>query len=293
MKPLTHCLAATDLSASGNLAMARAMQLTQALGIPLDVLHVLPQTLVQQVQRWLIGHDPALLERLDQQCHEELSALAERFAEQETPAPGILVRQGEPSEVISREVDARGSDLLVVGAHGSGHLHEAMIGSTPISLLGQVNCPLLIVRQMARTPYRRALIAVDFSPRSAKLLQLAEQIAPQAERILLHALDLPFSGRLQMAGVAKSELQGLQDKAEEQAKEQFHALTAGLEGQAQRCVIRHGDPSLCILDYTKQHDCDLILLAQQPRHKLSELLLGSTTRHVVYQSQQDVLILRQ
>lgn len=40
MKPLTHCLAATDLSASGNLAMARAMQLTQALGIPLDVLHV-------------------------------------------------------------------------------------------------------------------------------------------------------------------------------------------------------------------------------------------------------------
>lgn len=294
MKPFTHCLAATDLSGGGNLAVARAMQLSAQLDLPLDLLHVLPQSLVQQLQAWLTGADPAALDRLVRLSHEELAALAERFASAQGKAPGILVRQGAPTEVIAAEADARGSELLVLGAHGAGHLHEAMVGSTPLQMLGRVDCPLLIVRQPTDTPYRRVLVAVDFTPRSLPLVQLAARIAPQAERILLHALDMPFAGRLQMAGVTESELQGYLEQAEQQASARFDALTEGAgKGLAQRCEIRRGEPSLCIQDCADAQDCDLIVLAQHPRTRIGELLLGSTTRHVLHQSRQDLLILRQ
>ncbi|MDX5373267.1 MAG: universal stress protein [Pseudomonadaceae bacterium] len=294
MNSAHHCLAATDLSGGGNLAIARAMQLSAQLDMPLDLLHVLPQDLLQRLQNWLSGARPEVLERLLQQSHEELAALAEHFASADSRAPGILVREGDPASVIAAEADARASELLVVGAHGAGHLHETMVGSTPLRLLGLLECALLIVRQACAAPYKRVLVAVDFSPRSLPLLQLAARIAPQGERILLHALDLPYAGRLQMAGISDSELQHYRKLSEEQALEQCHRLTEGSNaGLAHRCEVRFGEASLCIQEYAREQACDLILLAQHPRSRVGELLLGSTTRHVLHQSSQDLLILRQ
>ena len=47
-----------------------------------------------------------------------------------------------------------------------------------------------------------------------------------------------------------------------------------------------------VVDYAKQHDCDLIVMASHGRKGLKRLLLGSETQHVLTHSNVPVLVLR-
>ena len=52
----------------------------------------------------------------------------------------------------------------------------------------------------------------------------------------------------------------------------------------------HGDAPRLILEQEQEQDCDLIVVGKRGLHIVEELLLGSTTKHVLMEAQSDVLI---
>lgn len=159
-------------------------------------------------------------------------------------------------------------------------------------LLSRTTCPVLVVKQPPHEPYRRLLVPVDFSPSSLRAIRHARSIAPQAEIVLLHAFEVPFEGKLRYASVDEDAINRYWIVAKQEATQKLHALCneAGLSSIETQRIVLHGDPTVCIIEQEQERDCDLIVIGKHGQSVLEELLLGSVTRHVLAESQSDVLV---
>jgi nucleotide-binding universal stress UspA family protein len=59
---------------------------------------------------------------------------------------GVIIKQGEPVELILSQAKEIGCDLVVMGTHGHGLLADAMMGSTATRVVRRSQVPVLIVR---------------------------------------------------------------------------------------------------------------------------------------------------
>ena len=83
----------------------------------------------------------AIRECVGQYCEEIQSASTEEPYVTYT----IVVKAGNPVEVIVEEAEAGNFDLLVIGRHGHGTLKDSMLGSTARRVLRRINIPALLV----------------------------------------------------------------------------------------------------------------------------------------------------
>lgn len=60
--------------------------------------------------------------------------------------PPLLLREGEPSEVIVAEAERGRHDLIVMGSRGRSDLAGMLMGSTAHKVLQAAPCPVLVTR---------------------------------------------------------------------------------------------------------------------------------------------------
>ena len=159
-------------------------------------------------------------------------------------------------------------------------------------LLSSSRFPMLVVKQPPHEPYRQLLVPVDFSPSSLRALRLARTIAPRADITVLHVFEVPFEGQLRYAGVDDQTLRHYRSQMKQQATEKLQGLreTTGLSAGRCESVILHGHPAFHILEQEQIQDCDLIVMGKQGESMIETLLLGSVTKHVLAESQGDILV---
>lgn len=73
-------------------------------------------------------------------------AMAARRLRARLPAIETAVVTGTPADVIAQDIERRGTDLVVLGAHGSGAVSRVLLGSVSEAVLHHATCPVLIVR---------------------------------------------------------------------------------------------------------------------------------------------------
>ena len=152
---------------------------------------------------------------------------------------------------------------------------------------------LSIVRQSVHERYRRLLVPVDFSQWSAAAVALARRVAPDATLVLMHALELPFEGKLRYAGVGDGAVQAYREGARGEAAERLRTLAAqsGVPPAQLRLSMPAGaDPWVLVAQEEQEHDCDLIVIGKHGANAIEELLLGSTTNTVIAETGADVLV---
>ena len=76
-----------------------------------------------------------------------------------------LLIQGRASNEIVRAAQQQGAEVIVIGRHGKSSIHVGELGSTAERVMRQAGASVLVVSQPVR-PYRRALVAIDFSETS-------------------------------------------------------------------------------------------------------------------------------
>ena len=78
----------------------------------------------------------------------------------------------------------------------------------------------------------------------------------------------------------------------EEALQKLQALRdqAGLPVVGTRLLVLHGDPTYRIIEQEQECDCDLVVMGKHGEGMLEELFLGSVTKHVLAESQGDVLV---
>ncbi len=287
-------LVATDLSAPARHAVERAYLLAAAGGAELCVLHAMELDVVDSLREMLGDELLSVKAALNSDARRRLEQLTGDAAINRGVAALTRVATGEPLETIAAEADALDAGLLVLGARGDSFLRHALLGSTAARLLRKsVRRPVLVVKQPARQDYRAVLVAVDFSPVSLHAIHRARQLAPQADLVLLHAFELPYEGKLAFAGVEAEVIRRYVASEAELRRQRLRelAVAAGLAPADYSGRIMHGDPAQQIAVLEQEVDADLIVVGKHGSHIAEELLLGSVTKHVLAESQCDVLVI--
>lgn len=292
MNTFHHLLAATDLSSSSLHALDRGFQIAGQTGARYTVLHALELDALAQLRELLGGDTSVLSRRIADEMREALTRIVADASRNRGVSAALRIEPGTAAAAVHRCADEVAADLILVGAHGMGFLQRFVLGSTASRLLRTSRRPVLVVKEPCRAPYRRVLVAVDFSPASELAIGLAQRSAPAAELLLCHALELPFEGKLHLAGVSEEAIERYRSEARERASRRLRemAQAAGLPAAGYLTRVLRGDASARILSEEENHDCDLIVVGKHGTNVAQELLLGSVTSHVLSQSRSDVLV---
>ena len=291
MKRIQRIVAATDLSAPARQAAERAARLALEQQTSMELLHVAERGLLDGLRELIGQQSEQITTQLLDRTRQDLQDLANDLAASGLAAPAIHLAVGQVLNEIASRVDALDAGLVVVGAHGAGFVEEALLGSIAERLLRKIRHPLLVVRRPAAQAYQRVLVPVDFSGWSREALRLALAIAPQAEITVIHAYLVPFESKLRLAGVNEGEILQYRAEAQDKARSEMKRLLASLELAPEnvRRVIVHGDAAPSILQQVEKDQTDLIVMGKHGNSPLEELLLGSTTKHILAEARVDVL----
>lgn len=287
--PLKRILAATDLSPPARHAADRAARLAHEHGAALTLLNVLSQGPLDDLRQWL---GAPLAQQLRDAAERELATLGAELQRQRHAAVHVRVETGAVLPTLDRVAGEGDADLVVLGARGAGFLRRLVLGTTAERLLRRSTRPLLVVRQAARERYRRALLALDFSPWSEQVLAQARRVAPHAHWVLFNAFQVPFEDKLRFAGVDDATVAHYRHQARAQAAARLQVLAeaAGLvRGRWEPCVVE-GDPSLRLVEQEQVLDCDLTVIGKHGQNAAEDLLLGSVTKHLLAEGAADVLV---
>jgi len=294
MKAFPRILAATDLSAPARHAVERAFHLAASSDSELYLLHAMELGSLDSL-REMIGDDVlAVKVALNSDAHTHLEQLTGDPAINRGVTVRRCVAEGNPLATIASEIEALDASLVVLGARGDSFLRHALLGSTAARLLRKsTRRPVLVVKQPPHEAYRSVLVAVDFSPVSLQAIRTARLLAPAANLVLLHAFELPFEGKLVFAGVEEQVIRQHVTTDSETRRKRLHdlATVAGLAQIDYSVRVIHGDPAQQIIAMEQEYDCDLIVVGKHGSHIMEELLLGSVTKHVLAESQCDVLVI--
>lgn len=280
-------LLATDLSHRCDRALDRAADLARRWDAELVVIHALErpedplsEQRVQDLPFWLRPEDR--VRKVERRLRRDLSAPDIRTS--------VVVEEAHPAALVLRTARDGASDLIVTGVARDGSFQKFLLGGTTDALIKDVSNPLLVVKARARQPYRQVLVPVDFTGPARLALETAAALLGDAELLVFHAADAPFSNFTDSTQYKKDMRQA--------AIRDCHAFleTSGLSPEIRarvRILVEAGPPDHLLASYLEDSDVDLVVLGTQGRSRLAEIMIGGTAKAILDAAPCDVLVVRE
>ncbi len=201
MNTIKRIMVATDFSAAGHTALARAAQIASQQAAELDVLHATPD--------WnLFSHRAPMAQEHYQTISDNAQLLLKREIDWLLGEYGVHARgsvhRGRASQVISRAMESHVPNLLVVGARGehAPPIAPAALGGTTLKLISHSSIPLLIVREAVLAPYAVCLAAVaEIDEHAQRIVEWGRSLVGNGQCHVVSVFDVPYRERLRMCGV--------------------------------------------------------------------------------------------
>lgn len=293
---LKGIVAATDLSPRAEYALARAIRLAREHDARLTALTVVERVFSEEqradnIVRAIFEAPGTVESEVMAGAESELRETIARLARGKPPAHDVRVRLGSAfGEILNAARETR-ADLVVLGAHGRRYLRGLLLGTTAARVARHGERPVLVVRRPAPRPYRRVIVATDFSEHARRALHTARGLAPTAEMQLFHAYEIWYEYRLR-TGITSDEVRRLHLDYEDGARDKLAALAAdaGLEPAATPLVVRYGYAGNLIAQAVAETRADLVVVGTRGLTGLGYALLGSVAEHVLRESPCDVLV---
>jgi nucleotide-binding universal stress UspA family protein len=272
----------TDLSERSERAMARAAQLSRANHATLTVQHVAEP-----------GLSVAARERRRVVAEEGLRDWYAHLPEGDRGAASLRVETGEPFAVLLAQARERDADLIVLGEPGKKGLKEFFLGTTMERVIQHSDRPVVVVKQPAKEPYRRVLVAADFSEGAARAMRSALQVAPAADLLLVHAWLLPPVGFASPAA-AEEKMERENELLAQRLLRQAQDIMIELGSQAKppRIQLMMGNPFFVLRDTIASFKPDLLAMGTHARSGMAIAMVGSLARAMLVEAPCDVLVAR-
>ena len=275
-------LLCTDGSPAAEVAGDYAIWFARKLGASLQALYVTDIRLLEGP--WLadlsgaVGAQPysAMLPQLqkiqDEKAKMILAAARERAQKNDVTCETAHETGGLVQAILDHE---RQADLVVLGQRGEhAQWADGMLGSGVERVVRASVKPCLVTPEKFHE-ISHMLIAYDGSEESSKALRAGIALAP--------ALGVKVT-------ITTVAAQGGEDTALvvlEKAKQR--ALAGGVKAHGE---VLHGDPEEEILQLRETIGADLIVMGAYGHTRIRELILGSTTSHVIRKATVPVLLVR-
>lgn len=273
-------LLATDLSARCDRALDRAVQLAQQWQAQLVAVNVAESMQTpDMVLNWAYGAEEDNLLILRQQLREDM-------ADAEMPV-SIKVVKGEPAGSIVEAAGSEACELIVTGMARSEPFGRFILGTTVEKLVRLANQPVLVVRKRPHGPYRRILVATDFSRASSLALGTALKLFPGQSIVLFHAV------KQNLVELASEKPQTLQVSPAFQAQaDEFHDAM-GLSSEVRARITLHveaGRLESALTQYVRLHSIDLVVIGSRGQSSLMAGLVGSSASKLLHWLPCDTMI---
>jgi nucleotide-binding universal stress UspA family protein len=276
-------LLASDLGARCDRALDRAARLAGEWRAQLVVLNVADAPSAPDLAlAWTAGADPDLLERhAREQLREDVAASGVDAR--------LVVARGEPATAIAEHATRLGAGLVVAAMARDEPFGRALLGSTVERLARTLRPPLLVVRARARAPYRRVVVATDFSAGSGHALRTALRWFPSAETTLFHArvpvgIEPPSADEARRAADAIRRTEGAAFVAEH--------VPAQADRSRIDVVVESSPLETALAAHVRRCGVDLVAMGTHGRTGLARMLLGSAAARLLDWVPCDTLVVR-
>ena len=286
-----------DGSAFAESSLPAAIGMAQSLGATIELVTVFED------QPFLSGTDLTAQKYktwLAQYLHEVVA----RVARISDVAVSFVIIDGQPSKRLVEHAKRSHADLMVMSTHGRGALSRAWLGSVADHVLKGVAIPILLVRadESGSTDLSRniklnhVIAAVDGSELAEQSLGWAARIAKQtgATLTLLRAVEPPTPLASADMAPAMVDFSTTMRQDQEDAEAYLSGLGQRLRDggiKVETRALAGSHPAQGILDFSLQHDVDLIIIATHGRTGVARLVLGSVADKVVRGSHTAVLLI--
>lgn len=142
--------------------------------------------------------------------------------------------------------------------------------------------------------FEMILCAVDFTTTSQRALELAADVARRhrSQLTIAHVYEAPAVSAADVL-VAPPELLSEAVRETERELERCRARAQELSDRPTRAALLKGAPAEAIVQWAREHPCDLIVVATHGRSGLKRMVLGSVAEKVVRTAPCSVLVARQ
>jgi len=288
---LTNVMFATDFSPYSEVALPYALAITRQYGAKLYGAHIVSSEdyLFTAPDLW-----PAHVKQEERLQHEIITRLDKQLS---GIAHEALFGVGDVWKVLSRLLAEHAIDLLVVGTHGRTGARKLLMGSVAEKIFRQATCPVLSVgpnvlhKSNGEIQFQRIVFATNFGEESLAALPYALSLAEehQAELIVLHVVEQPAAGILDVEKVKSSIKERLQKFVPPEAESWCHV----------KCLVEFSHqfarPAERIVEVGRDRAADLIVLGVRPTHASMGTvthLANTTAQHVVAHALCPVLTVR-
>lgn len=270
-------LCATDLTPRSALAVERAAWLARRWDAALTLLHVADSEQLPDVITDEIRDTTAALQA-------QLGSLGADAA--------VLVRSGDPFEVILDSASEAGAAVIVLGPHRRRRFLDIFRGTTAERVIRGGSLPVLMARQGPPADWRHVMIAADFSDCCRHALLTARDLGLlDAARVsVLHAFAPVARMVMSYQGAPLTDIR--REIAAERA-----ALRRRLQRFVAECdpalrakaVVVEGDGPAALHKAVADRGADLLVVGTRGAAGIRRLVLGSTAEAVLARASVDVL----
>ncbi len=294
-RPYASVVVGTDFTPCSAVAVGQALRIAAWSGLPLHVVHVIDTTVVIEIE--------SVLSPLQEGIRDGLTKDAEKawveFAAKIPGAAGLPLDVSINNRIVGILNHARKhkADLMVMGAFGDRR-PDVGFGTVATACVRKSMTDVLLVRDTQPGPFKRVVVAVDFSETSARALARAALFAARdgAELHVLHVFAAPWH---QLHYRAQTPLgEPFQQKQYRDAIERRLGNFLGPVAEAHKdlrvrpvCYDYDGHRS-GIVEYARSVSADLIVLGTRGRTNLRDILLGSTAEKALDESACSVLAVK-
>jgi nucleotide-binding universal stress UspA family protein len=278
---LKNILFATDFSDAATAAASIAVQIAQRYGAKVYGVHVNKFENYSAVapQNWA-----ALAEAEVRERNEDTERLNEQLMSVEHEA---IVTEGNTWEEVSKVIQEKGIDLIVLGTRGRTGLGRALLGSAAEEILHQAPCPVLTVGPHINLwseeygKMKEILFATDLASDHPAAAPYAVSLAQENEAhlVFLHVIENAKSNELKEAEKKERKLERLVPPGAELACEPAY-------------IVEHGPAAEKILDVARRRHTDMIVLGARPAGWLATHFNAGTVHQVVAEATCPVLTIR-
>lgn len=277
---LNSILAASDLSSRSKPAVRRAVQLAEAFGAKLRVLHVV--------------EDDLLGDRMYEETHKAEDHLKAQVAEFDGSIDcEVMVAAGHAFRVIDEEARASEADLIVMGAHRRQYLRDVFVGTTIERVTRTAGRAVLMVNSEAPGPWRRIVIATDLSETSGHAAQEAHALGllEDADVTFVHAYAPITRHMMAHAGIPAERVQEEAEREFQSTRRDAGQFIEGLDlGDLDYSArLIEGIGAEAIAGFVEQARPDLLVIGTRGLSGVKRLFLGSVAHDLMSSLKIDIL----
>jgi len=297
MIELKKILFPTDFGESAEEALRYAAMLASQYDAELTMMHVVSlfsdgsSTAEEQISE-MERYAGKFADQLHQEADEIIDRTIEDESRKHLKMKKLIVRGFSPNQEIIRVTKEKDT-------YGRGGVSHMLFGSTAEQVVSTADCPVLTVRHHAPHTFdfqriRSILFPTDFSEYSKKALPYALSFA-ESYGADLHVLHV-FEQRIHPAfyimdkstpfdlddGLRDRALDALDEFVYDELKDKINFY----------CEIASGKPFVEIINYARDKEIDLIVIATHGLTGLEYMVIGSTTERVVRKAPCPVLSIK-